>query len=233
MVTFLFTSILLLGFLAVVLYFWQRPTSGSGTRALDPPASRGLFADNAHQDALYLPSSDGTMSPASAEKGLDRVSLIERAGNGDISALDEAHQTNDEALYNSILDSLIQRADSDARLLGLLSHVMRSELPVSKGLAEVVIEQWKRAPDRSSTAKALHIAALSDDAGTYRGAVEAALQLWRDRKLTAVSADELLALFDGEFWVLSSGTRTSGTGFRLKQTLARARQELQSAARVN
>jgi hypothetical protein len=51
--------------------------------------------------------------------------------------------------------------------------------------------------------------------------------------LTGVSAAELRALFDGEFWVLSAQTRSSGTGFVLKRTLANARRELETAMRVN
>jgi hypothetical protein len=73
----------------------------------------------------------------------------------------------------------------------------------------------------------LHFAALSDDAETYRKAVELAFNLWRDGKLHDVSARELQALFNGEFWVLSSGVRSSGNGFVLKRTLSSARRELE------
>jgi hypothetical protein len=72
----------------------------------------------------------------------------------------------------------------------------------------------------------LHVAALSDDAETYKTAVEVALKAWRDKRLTDVSPHELQALFSGEFWVLSSRTRSSGAGFVLKRTLASARNEL-------
>jgi hypothetical protein len=40
-------------------------------------------------------------------------------------------------------------------------------------------------------------------------------------------------LFDGEFWVLSARTRSSGAGFILKRKLASARRELETAMRVN
>ena len=79
--------------------------------------------------------------------------------------------------------------------------------------------------------KAMHFAALSDDADVYRGAVEQALTFWREGKLSDVSAIELRALFDGEFWILSSRTRSSGAGFVLKRTLDSARRELEAAAR--
>ena len=79
----------------------------------------------------------------------------------------------------------------------------------------------------------LHIAALADVAEIYQGAVEFALQFWRGNRIPGLSPIELQSLFDGEFWVLSSDTRRSGSGFILKRTLASARRELEGAARSN
>ena len=80
------------------------------------------------------------------------------------------------------------------------------------------------------SAKALHFAALSDDAGLYRQTVEDAIELRREGKLMDVLPAELRALFDGEFWILSSRTRSSGAGFVLKRTLENARRELEAAS---
>jgi len=77
------------------------------------------------------------------------------------------------------------------------------------------------------------LAALSDDAQLYEDAVQTALRFWRESKPVATSAAELKALFESEFWVLSSGTRSSGAGFVLKRTLANARRELETATSVN
>jgi hypothetical protein len=96
-----------------------------------------------------------------------------------------------------------------------------------------VLASWSANPDRGSTARALHFAALSDDADIYRGAVESALQLWRAARLGDISVIELRALFDGEFWVLSSRSRSSGAGFVLKRTLDGARRELEAAPGAN
>jgi hypothetical protein len=60
--------------------------------------------------------------------------------------------------------------------------------------------------------------------------VEKALGLRREQKLADISPAELRALFDGEFWVLSSRTRSSGAGFVLKRTLKNARRELEAAS---
>jgi hypothetical protein len=114
-------------------------------------------------------------------------------------------------------------------LLSLVSYVTQHELRVNKKLADRVIDSYKRAPDRSSTAKMLHVAALSDDAGVYQSAVETALEFWRDRLVPEISAQELRSILEGEFWILSSPTRNSGAGFLLKRTLAGARRELEAA----
>jgi hypothetical protein len=74
----------------------------------------------------------------------------------------------------------------------------------------------------------LHIAALADDAKNYGRAVELVLMSWRDGTLSDVSARELQALFNSEYWVLSSRIRTSGAGFVLKETLSSANRELES-----
>ena len=77
--------------------------------------------------------------------------------------------------------------------------------------------------------KMLHVAALSDDATVYQAAVETALEFWRKGFLPKISPQELLAILEGEFWLLSSNTRSSGAGFLLKRTLSSARRELETA----
>src|SRR6185295_19095587 len=160
-----------------------------------------------------------------------RELLIERAATGDHSAADEAHKNFDRKVYDEILASLVKYADSDARLLSVLSHVTRNELPVSLQLAQAAIRSWESSPDRGSTPRTLHITALADDAKLYQEVVESALKFWRAGSLTGVSAMELRSLLDGEFWVLSNNTRSSGAGFIMKHALAKARRELEAAAR--
>ena len=131
-----------------------------------------------------------------------------------------------------MLDLLSANA-TDPKLLSLISYVTRANLPVSTQLAARVVESWKNSPDRNGTAKALHVAALSNDAALYNAAVEAAMQYWREGRLPDVSVQDLTALFDGEFWLLSTQVRGSGAGFLLKRTLADARRELSGQAQVN
>ena len=103
-----------------------------------------------------------------------------------------------------------------------------SKPAVDKALVQQSIEHWQKSPDRNSTAKMLHAAALSDDAEAYQTAVEHVLRSWRESKLRDISAVELQSLLNGEFWVLSSGARSSGAGFVLKRTLSIANRELQT-----
>jgi len=95
--------------------------------------------------------------------------------------------------------------------------------------ANAFIQSWQASPDRKSTAKMLHLAAAADDADIYCRAVEIALSTWQHGGLPDLSAADLQHLFSSEFWLLSSRTRSSGAGFVLKQTLARASRELERA----
>lgn len=215
MVTLLITSVLVFGLVAIAIYFWQKAANTSQPGELPlPPQPAGLFSD---------------FKPAELPQATEdpKKLLIVNAVNGDKTALEQAHALNDATLYEDVLNIFVAQIDSEPKLLSLVSHVTRNELPVTKGLAQRSIDYWKDSPDRHSTAKMLHLAALSDDAETYRLAVEIALSAWRDGKLPDISAVELQALIHSEFWVLSSNTRSSGAGFVLKRTLATAKRELE------
>ncbi len=224
MVTLLLIAVVIFSIIGIGLYFWQKSTPDDSERVLPPPPDlRGLFAETSANK-----EEEREMAIAASEA--EQAELIERARIGEQSALAEANQTKDGALYDRVLAELLKLADSDAKLLSLMSHLTKNELPVSPELAAAVLDSWQKSPNRSGTSKALHFAALSDDANVYQGAVEQALRFWREGKLSDVSAIELRALFDGEFWILSSRTRSSGAGFVLKRTLDSARRELEAAA---
>jgi hypothetical protein len=225
MVTFLITSFFILALLAIAIYFWQKPASSIEAEALPPAPGRGLFIDSTMDDQATALARTEADQQASVVK---RAELFERAKGGDKSVLQEAQNTGNADLYVEVLDLLIAGADSDPRLLSLISYISRNELRGNKKLAERMIDSYKRAPDRNSTAKALHIAALSDNATVYQSAVEAALELWRDGHLSEISRSELRSILEGEFWILSSPTRSSGAGFLLKRALADARNELEA-----
>ena len=224
MVTFLFASFLVIALLALGLYYWQKTRQNFDPERLPPPPEpASLFSGSEAERAALL-------AEKAEEENLKRARLIERASHNDKGALLDAHVLNDAVFYSKVLDRLAANAESDSNLLALASYVTRSELPVNKSLAQAMIDSWMKAPNRGSTAKALHFAALADDAALYDRVVNEALQMRRDGQLTDVTAEELKALFDGEFWILSARTRSSGAGFVLKRTLAKARRELEAAS---
>src|SRR5437764_7772180 len=212
------TSVLILGLVVVAIYILQRPDSSSETvESLPPPPQPiSLFSDN-DQNRLASMTENSLQS---------RETLLESARNDDKSALKEARASNDPALYDEVLNILVTQADSEAKLLSLVSHVARNEFPVNKALAQKSIDYWQKNLDRQSTAKMLHVAALSDDAETYCKAVEIVLSSWREGRLPDFSATELQSLLNSEFWILSSRTRGSGAGFVLKRMLSIANREL-------
>ena len=223
MVTFLITSFLLLAAITYVIYRGLRPSSDRRAEYSLPPHAVGLFAEKALKEAQ-------TRELESVENLADeeRQALLSRAASGDKKALDDASETNDAALYDEVLNALVEGANSDANLLALASYIASSDahLRVNRRLAERFIESWRRTPDRNSTAKMLHVAALADDANIYQAAIETAYQFWRDQKLTGITAYELRQLMESEFWILSPAQRNSGAGFLLKRKLAGLRRTL-------
>jgi hypothetical protein len=218
MVTLLLSSAFILVLIVVALYFSVKHAGSSEElESLPPPPQpSGLFSDN-NQNQLASVTENSLQS---------RETLLESAGHDDKSALKAARESNDPALYDEVLNILVDQVDSEAKLLSLVSHVTRNEFPVNNALAQKSIDYWQKNLDRQSTAKMLHVAALSDDAETYNNAVEIVLSSWREGKLSDLSATELQSLLNGEFWILSSRTRSSGAGFVLKRTLSTANHEL-------
>lgn len=169
MVTFLISSVLVIGLIAIAIYFWQKPAKTSETIELPPAPGQvqGLFSDF------------------------------------------RVNELRTETISNQLPET---------------THKVDSE-DFEEAIA--AIRTFQQSPDRTSTAKLLHVAALTDDAKTFGRAIELVLMSWRDRSLSDVSAKDLQALFNSEYWVLSSHTRTSGAGFVLKQTLSNANRELE------
>ena len=225
MVTLLLISVAVL-ILLVAVYSRQTPSTGSKLAGTAETAQLPTA-----QPASLFPAELEPVPEKDPHQELEQ--LRTRAASGDLSVLDAAQKNFDRKVYDEILSALIQRVESDAHLLSLLTHVTRHELPVSKALAQATINSWQSSPDRGSTPRTLHITALADDAQLYQSTIETALSFWKQGSLPNVSAAELRSLFDGEFWVLSSNTRSSGAGFILKRALAKARRELEAAINAN
>jgi hypothetical protein len=225
MVTFLFITAAIVLIIVGIAFYFRRKTSGdnSDQPLLHDPQGRGLFSEITESKNNKQKQPGPEMMPEA---------LVKRAQDGDRTALIDTHKIGNANIYDVVLTELVRDADSDAKLLALMSFVSANQLPVNLELGQAVMAAWQKSPNRNGTAKALHFAALTDNAEIYRQAVESALTLWRGGKLPDTSGTELRALLDGEFWILSSHTRSSGAGFVLKQTLADARRELEAATRV-
>src|SRR5882724_4668440 len=112
MVTFLITAIFILVALGIGIYFWQKPAPDNSVYVLPPkPDGQGLFEpefSNAWENHQQL--------ALSAQR---QEELIEHAGSGDRTALDEARTIGDSAFYDRVLAALVEYSDSDPKLLSL------------------------------------------------------------------------------------------------------------------
>ncbi|HEX8748699.1 MAG TPA: hypothetical protein VF717_16120 [Pyrinomonadaceae bacterium] len=237
MVTVLITSFLLLA--AIIYVVYRRPERLLDRKAQQdallppspPPSSgwSGLFGEETANQQKQLARA---AEAAEAERG--RAEILARASHGERSSLIEARADGDTGFYDEVLNRLVEQTDSDKKLLALVSYMLRETPPlkVNRRLAQKFIEAWKPAPDRGSTAKMLHVAALSDDASLYRQAVETALEFWRQNRVHGLSAEELRQLCESEYWILSQNERSSGQGFLLKLKLAALRRELARGANI-
>ncbi len=205
----------------------RSPSFGEAERLPPEPGYKSLFAE-----------SDADRKAAEAEAareraGALRASLLERAADGDLTALADAQTTGDAAFYKQILDTLSARAEvKDEDLRALSTFIARSEnLRSSPALAAKLTEVWTKDPSGSSVPELLRVAALSDDAATFQTAIESIFRAWAEGHLQTLDAAELDALFEAEYWLLSSEARRSGAGFVLKRSLADLRRGLKGSAR--
>jgi hypothetical protein len=216
-----FITLFFLAAIAYTIYRKQQHASGSvyELRAARPRTLFGEVGASDQQEAAeesFAPQDD------------ERASLLARAGRGDLTALMDARGTRDAALYGLLLDAFVKRAESSPEELRALSSfvVENQDLRGSVELSQAFSLLWEQAPDAASTASALHLAALSDDAEEFARVVERSVGLWREGRSAALGGEDLRALVESEYWVLDAEARASGAGFVLKQKLAAVRAEL-------
>jgi hypothetical protein len=189
-----------------------------GTR---PPSPRSLFDDQeAHTEPRRL-----LAAQAAGEAEKRKASLLRQAAEGDLTTLAEAHRAQDPAFYSGVLDALLDWASgSETNLRALASFVAGdTDLRGSARLAAAYATLWRGNPDRRHTAQMLHLFALSDDASAFERAVVEATDASRAGRLEGVGDEELSALIESEYWVLSSEVRRTAGGFVLKRMLAAQR----------
>lgn len=200
----------------------RRSRSNADAELLPPYGARPLF-DDADAARTALPEVDEDAASEDFER-----ELRERASRGDLETLKEAHASGRAGLYDLILGILLERAEGDAvALRALADFVARGEnLRSTLSLSAAALEDFERAPTRARVPVTLRVAALSEDAAAFESAMTGVLRAWLEERLAGSDAGELRALFDAEYWLLSSEARRSGAGFQLKQKLAQVRRSL-------
>ncbi len=231
MTTVLIISVLSLLFLLLAALRLRRPQPQPEDTIIPfpRPRPRALFSEPDESSARRL---QAELEIAAQQS--QRTALRARAAQGDLSALHEAHLSGDAELYRETLNALVTVAagatDAAERLHHLAADIAQSrELRASTALAAEMIALWQRSPGKSALGEMLHIAALADDAATYKLAVEAAVEKWKDGSLADVSATYLTALLESEFWVIGAEARKAGASFTLKKALSNVRRELAAA----
>ena len=227
--TLLFISILLLAAATFALQLWNRRSPPKEPDFFPEPTSfDGLFAEQ-HAEEMKL------LAQAEAERRVreERRRLIGRAAEGDKTALDDAHTLGDAEFYREILRTLVAHADGDEEALrSIAAHIVDSSALRSSGeFATMIIGRLSAAPDRGSLVRALHLAALSDDAAVFKRVVETASNLFGEGRLPQVSAEDFLATVEGAYWLIDAEVRSSGSGFLLKRLIADVRRGLAAASR--
>ncbi|MDT7602241.1 MAG: hypothetical protein QOF61_238 [Acidobacteriota bacterium] len=216
-----FITLFLLAAIAYTIYRQQQRQASVYDYELRAAHPRSLFsAGDADEEA----AATGILAAPAAER---RATLLRRAAEGDCTALADAPLADDAKLYRATLDELVKWSKSSPDKLQALAEVVATgeNLRGSVELSQTFSRLWEQSPDTISTARMLHLAALSDDAAEFARVVELAVRYRREDRLSAISAEDLRALVESEFWVLSQAARASGAAFVLKQQLAALRQE--------
>ena len=226
--TILFISILLLAAATFAVHLWNRRQPKEPDFFPEPRSFDGLFAEQ-HAEEMKL------LAQAEAERRAqeERLRLLRRASEGDLTALDESHVYGDGSFYREILQALVDRAEADEEALRSIGeHIVDSrKLRSSGGFAAMMIERWAWEPHHLPFTGALHLAALSDDVAVFRRALEVALNFFREGRFPRVSAQDFFATVESAYWLIDAEARNSGSGFFLKRLIVDVRRELAAAPR--
>ncbi len=192
----------------------------------------GLFAEQHAEESRQL-----AIAEAKLRDEEHRQRLLDRAAEGDESALDDANKLGDAPFYAEVLRTLVAQASSDQeQLRSIAEYIVDSqELRSSREFAEMMLEGWSnqdREPvSQRSLADMLYLSALADDADVFKRGISKAFNLWRNDLRTKVTAKDFLATVESAYWLMSGEVRYSGSGFLLKQAIADVRRKLAAANR--
>ncbi|HYN86735.1 MAG TPA: hypothetical protein VER32_15905 [Pyrinomonadaceae bacterium] len=188
-----------------------------------PTRARGLFGDDSPR-ALNAAAREA----ADDERARRVRGLRERAGRGEIEVLRDEALRADARLYAEILDTLVANVDaSPDKLAAVASTVSRGDgLRATKRLADSLLRAHAENPEAIRAADLLRVAALSDDAETFAGALDAIFEAWRAGSVPRLTASDLSDLFEAEYHLLAPAARQGGSAFLLLDKLRHYRGRL-------
>lgn len=224
--TILFISLLLIAATALAFRFSKTRLAAPKTpRPIPDSRFDGLFAEQGAEEDKALAEEE-----AGLQREASRQRLLERAAEGDLTSLDNAHFEGNARCYKQVLLELVTQADGNPKVLqSIAKYIIDSrKLRSSSELSDAMIVLWSESPEQFSLAMLLHVAALADDVAVFNRAIVATLAQWRTGM---VSAKELLNAIESAYWLVAGEVRTSGEGFLLKQAIADVRRELAAANR--
>src|SRR5262249_25467735 len=227
--TILIISIFLLAVAALAFHRWNRqPQPKEPIKLPEPRGFDGLFAEQHAEEAKLIAQAE-----AEGRVEEERRHLLERAAQGDETALYDAHNFGDAAFYREVLQSLVSQADGmEEPLRSIAEYIVDSRVLRSSGeFAKTMIGHWIKSLDHRSFADMLYLAALSDDVEIFKRAVDISMRRFGGGRLPQVSARDFLATVESAYWLVATEVRYSGSGFLLKRLIADVRRELAAASR--
>jgi len=143
MVTFLITSVLVLGLIAIAIYFWQKPTRRTETAELPPPPVTSLF-DNQNPQLIEAPEEQFVEIDPAFEEQPESEALP--------ATQDNAEREAKIATAREFIESWKQSPDrtSTATMLHLAADTDDAE--TYNNAAELALNSWQdgRLPDVSA-----------------------------------------------------------------------------------
>ena len=135
--TILIISVVLLAVAALAIHRWNKQLQPKELNTFNEPRGfDGLFAEQHAEEMRQL-------AQAEAERRLEeeRHYLIDRARQGDESALYDAHNLGDPSFYRNVLQSLVAQADGREEILrSIAEYIVDSRVLRSNGeLASAMI----------------------------------------------------------------------------------------------
>jgi hypothetical protein len=222
----IFAALLTAAAIGVSINQKRRPILSSETsKKFEPPTNRGLFAPTEEEMRLFEQEEKEKL--LAERRAVVHQNWRGRASDGDFTVLTEAKESGDSQFFEELLDLLTEKNKLEPEnFFGLVSFISDKQFPVSETFARAVLTEYLEKPQTNFLPKVLHISALTGSAENYLQTIESVFNLWKQKKLEKISADQLVTLFESHYRLLPGNQTASGTGFLLKEKLGNIRREV-------